>query len=74
MAHFKDLQLRGTARGYFPEPTKNILVVAKSNVPKAKEYFRGMGIQVVTGSQYLGGFIREWETEDLWIQEKVEGS
>ena len=50
MAHFRDLQLRGPARGYFPEPTKSILVVAESNVPRATEYFRGMGIQVVTGS------------------------
>ena len=50
MAHFRDLQLRGPARGYFPEPTKSILVVDKRNVPRDKEYFRGMGIQVVTGS------------------------
>ena len=63
MAHFRDLQLRGAARGYFPEPTKSILVVVEQNVPRAKEYFRGMGIQVVTGSRYLGGFVGERETE-----------
>ena len=57
MDHFRDLQLRGPTRWYYPEPTKSILVVAKRNVPRAKEYFRGMGIQVVTGSIYLGGFI-----------------
>ena len=39
MAHFRDLQLRGPAQGYFPEPTKSILVVAERNVPRAKEYF-----------------------------------
>ena len=49
MAHFRDLQPRGTDQGYFPEPTKSILVVAKRNVPRTKEYFRGMGVQVVTG-------------------------
>ena len=32
-----------------------------------------MGVQVVTGSRYLGGFIGERETEDQWIQSKVEG-
>ena len=69
----RDLQLRGPAQGYFQGPTKSILMVAESNVPRAKEYFRGIGIHVVTGSRYLGGFIGERETEDRWIQEKVEG-
>ena len=55
MAHFRDLQLGGPAQGYFPEPTKSILVVEERNVPRATEYFRGMGIQVVTGRRYIGG-------------------
>ena len=50
MAHFRDLQLKEPARGYFTEPTKSILVVSEQNVPRAKEYFRGMGVQVVIGS------------------------
>ena len=58
MAHFRDLQLKGPARGYFPEPTKSILVVSEKNVPRANAYFRGMGIKVVTGSRYLGGLHR----------------
>ena len=62
MAHFRDLQLKGPARGYFPEPTKSILVVAEQNVPWAAEYFRGMGIKIVTGRRYLGGFMGERET------------
>ena len=73
MAHFRYLQLRGPARGYFTEPTKSILVVAERNVPRSKEYFRGMGLQVVTGSRYLGGFIGERETEDQWVKDKLEG-
>ena len=73
MAHFRNLQLRGPARGYYLEPTKSILVVAKGNVPRAKEYFRGMGIQVVTGRIYLGGFVGERAMEVRWIQQKVEG-
>ena len=51
MAHFRDLQLRGTAWGYYPYPTKSILVVAERIVPRAKEYFCRMGIQVVAGSR-----------------------
>ena len=37
MAHFRDLQLKGTDRGYFLDPTKSILVVAERNVPQATE-------------------------------------
>ena len=73
MAHFRDLQLRGPAQGYYPEPNKSILVVAERNVPRAKEYFRGMGIQVMTGSRYLDRFIGVRAVEVRWIKEKVEG-
>ena len=47
----RDQQLRGPARGYFPEPNKSVLVVAERNVPRSTEYFCGMGMQVVTGSR-----------------------
>ena len=67
MAHLRDLQLRGAAQGYYLEPIKSILV------PRAKEYFQGMGIQIVTGIRYLGGFVEEREAEESWIQEKIDG-
>ena len=47
--------------------------MAEKNVPQAKEYFRGMGIQVVTGRRYLGGFVGERKAEASWIQDKVDG-
>ena len=57
LEHFQDLQERGPARGYYPEPTKSILVVAPGNLARAEEHFRGLGIRVVTGHRYLGGYI-----------------
>ena len=38
MSDFRDLRLKGTAQGYFPEPTKSILVVAEQNVPRADSF------------------------------------
>ena len=44
-AYFQDLQARGPAWGYYPEPTESILVVALGNFIWAKEHFRGLGIR-----------------------------
>ena len=57
LAHLRDIQARVPPSGYLPDPTKSILVVAPRNVARAEEFFRGMGLQIVTGSWYLGGFI-----------------
>ena len=36
-------------------------------------FFRGMGMTVVTGSRYLGGFIINREAKDTWLAKKVHG-
>ena len=51
LAHFQDLQVRGLSRGYFPEPTKKILVVALPNMARVEELLCSMGTNIVTGSQ-----------------------
>ena len=48
LAYHWDWQAQGPPRGYLPEPTKIILVVAPLNVAWAEEFFRGMGIKMVT--------------------------
>ena len=58
LEHFRNLQARGQARGYYPEPTKIILSVAPGNVAQAEDHFRGLGIRVMTGHRYLGGLHR----------------
>ena len=73
MEHLRDLQAWGPARGYYPEPTKSIVVVAPGNVARAEEHFRGLGIKVVTGHRYLGGYIRDKEAEGGWLAEKIKG-
>ena len=44
-----DLQARGPPKVYYPDPIKSILIVALRNVAREEEFFRGIGIQVVTG-------------------------
>ena len=67
------MRVRGPPRGYFLEPTKSILVVALGNVPKAEEFFRGMGVNIVTGIRYLGSFSRNGAAEKIWLAKTVEG-
>ena len=73
LEHLRDLQARGLDRGYYPEPTKSILVVAPGNVSRAEEFFRGLGIRVVTGHRYLGGYIGDKEAEGRWLAENITG-
>ena len=49
--------VRGPACCYFLDPTNSILVVSKENVQRDQIFFRGIGLKVLMGSCYLGGFI-----------------
>ena len=73
LEHFRYLQARGTAQGYYPDPTKSILVVAPGNVAQSEEHFEGIGILVVTGHRYLGGYIGDIEAEGRWLEAKIQG-
>ena len=47
--------------------------MAPGNVARAEEFFRGMGIQVVMGHRYLGGFIGDKEAKERWLGDKITG-
>ena len=72
-AHFQNLQARGPTRVYYLERTKSILVVAPRNVERSEEHFRGLGIWVVTGHRYLGGFLGDVLAEREWLGKKIQG-
>ena len=73
LENLRDLQTRSLPRGYLPEQTKSILVVAPRNLSRAEEFFCGMGIKVVTRKIYPGGFIRESKAEKRWLAGKFTG-
>ena len=66
------MQVREPPRGYSPEPTKIILVLALRNVPMVEEFFLGIGIKIVIGTWYLGVFVRDRAAEKIWLAEKDE--
>lgn len=61
----------GPAYGYFPEPTKCVLVVDECCKDRAVDMFCPLGVQVVTGHRYLGGFIGSNDGLQRFISEKV---
>ena len=67
LAHFEDIQVRRTPWGYFLKPTKSILFIAPQNMARAEECFWGIGILLVTGNQYLGGFIGNRDADTTWF-------
>ena len=49
------------------------MVIDLQNVARAEAFFQGMGLRVVTRSQYLGGFIGDQGVEATWLDDNVEG-
>ena len=47
--------------------------MALTNVLRAEEFFGWMGVQIVKGSLYLGGFVGDGATEKRCLANKVEG-
>ena len=56
-AHLDTIMVRGPPQGYFPVPTKSILVISKENFQFNKCFFKRSGLTIVTCSHYLGGYL-----------------
>ena len=68
---FDKLLIGGPAYRYFPEPSKTVLVVGSSDLERASDLFRDLGISVVTGSRFLGGFVGEQSLAADFVSNKV---
>lgn len=51
------LRNEGPKWGYYPEPSKSVLVVKPGNEEEAKQIFRDLHVNVVTSHGFLGGFL-----------------
>ena len=50
--YFKALKCNGLERGYYPDPTKSILVVHPQNLEFGVEFRQRHGFKVCTGARY----------------------
>ena len=53
------LSLSCFSYGHFLEPSKTVFNVQASILQKARDLFHDLGVQVVTGSRFFGGFVGE---------------
>ena len=63
----------GPKYGYHPEPEKCILIVDADHEAEAKSMFQHLGIKVVNGYGFLGGFIGDRETTKQFLDNKTTG-
>ena len=70
-AWFSRLLSRGPDFGYFPRPAKTVLVVGPSFVNQSTSMFSDLGIKIVSGSRFLGGFVGEHSMASDYVAQKV---
>ena len=68
---FSLLCSRGPAYGYFPEPTKSLFVVDEHFHSEAESPFQDLGVCIVSGHRYLGGFIGDLNQRNAFVQMKA---
>ena len=69
---FQKLCELGPDYGYHPEPKKTVLVVRATEEAEAKALFGELGVKIVRGHRFLGGFIGEEEDVHAFVLEKVQ--
>ena len=63
--------VRGPGRGYYPEPSKSVLIVHPENLEAGKEFDTCHGFKVCKGTLYLGGYIGDDDSKSDWLRERT---
>ena len=66
---FQKLCQLGPYYGYYPEPKKTFVMVDENDVDAASACFHDLGIKVVRGHCFLGGFIGDEEHTKRFVDE-----
>ena len=71
----KLLMKRGTDRGYFPEPSKSLFILdtpGQEEAEKREIAIKGLTLNFVSGSHYLGAYLGPQEELEAWVKPQVE--
>ena len=65
------LTRQGPGRGYYPEPSKSVLIIRPENLDTGKVFGACHGFKVYTGARYVGGYIGDDESKYDWLRERT---
>ena len=67
MTGFPSQLSRPSIYGYFPEPAKSFVVVDGHFCLEAESLFQRLGVCIVSGHRYLGGFIGDLNQRNVYV-------
>ena len=70
--YFNLLKRNSPERGYYPEPTKIIIVVPNNNLEAGKLFGAHHGFKVFMGARYLGGYIGDDKHKCKWLKYRTD--
>ena len=69
--HFNSSTRQGPGHGYYPKPSKSLLIMHPENIETGKDFGAHHGFRVCTGARYLGGYIGDNESQINWLRERT---
>jgi hypothetical protein len=66
------LEELGPARGYFPEPSKSLLISRPEEQAQARQSLSEFDFTFVDGHRYVGGFIGTRAARDAWLESQLD--
>ena len=69
--YFDSLTRQGPGRGYYPEPSKSVLILHPDNLEAGNFFGARHRFKVCTGAHYLGGYIGYDESKHDWLRERT---
>ena len=69
--YFDSLTRQVPGQGYYPKPSKNVLILRPDNLEAGKLFGAHHRFKVCTGARYLGGYIGYDESKRDWLRERT---
>ena len=70
--YFISLKCNGPYQGYYPKPTKMIMIMNPKNLEVGRLFGQYHGFKVCAGTGYLDGYIRNEKSKGDWLKKRTD--